>query len=84
MLRLCSRVFYSSCTVRNSENICISSGGAQEKGKREGMKLSLLPKLVEKTSLGSNYFILVKISFRVTHLMPYYAETDSPPNRLIA
>jgi hypothetical protein len=24
---------YSSCTVRNSENICSSSGGAQEKGK---------------------------------------------------
>jgi hypothetical protein len=25
---------YSSCTVRSSENICSSSAGAQEKGKR--------------------------------------------------
>jgi hypothetical protein len=32
---------------RSSENICSSSGGAQEK-RKEGMKLSLLPKLVEK------------------------------------
>jgi hypothetical protein len=24
---------YSNCTVRSSENICSSSGGAQEKGK---------------------------------------------------
>jgi hypothetical protein len=34
-----------------------SSGGAQEKGK-EGMKLSLQPKLVGKTSLGPSYFVL--------------------------
>ncbi len=32
------RVNYSSCTCRSSENICSSSGGAQEKGKR-GSKL---------------------------------------------
>ncbi len=28
-----SRLIYSSCTVRRSENICNSRGGAQEKGK---------------------------------------------------
>jgi hypothetical protein len=27
-------IFESSCTGRSSENICSSSGGAQEKGKR--------------------------------------------------
>jgi hypothetical protein len=26
---------YSSCTVRSNENICSSSGGAQEKKKRQ-------------------------------------------------
>jgi hypothetical protein len=36
---------YSSCTVRSSENICSSSGGAQEK-RKERMKLSLPPKLM--------------------------------------
>jgi len=42
------------------------------------MKLSLPPKLVEKTSLGlgpSYYFLLLKFSFLVTRLMAYYAET---------
>jgi len=27
------RGYYNSCTCRNNENICNSSGGAQEKGK---------------------------------------------------
>ncbi len=40
---------YSSCTRRSSENICGSSAGAQEKGKTGWMKLSLAPKLVEKS-----------------------------------
>ncbi len=38
---------YSICTGRSSENISSSSGGAQEK-RKEGMKLSLSSKLVEK------------------------------------
>jgi hypothetical protein len=47
------------------------------------MKLSLPPKLVEKLVwVPVNLFC--KISFPVTHLMPYYAETgrSRPPNRL--
>ncbi len=47
--------------------------GAQGK-RKEGMKLSLPPKLVEKL-----VWVLVisfcKVSFPVKHLMPYYAET---------
>jgi hypothetical protein len=38
---------YSSCTCRSSENICRSSGGAREKGKRGSkppMKLNLTQK----------------------------------------
>jgi hypothetical protein len=37
---------YSSCTCSSSENICSSSGGAQEKGKRDQnrMRLSLAQK----------------------------------------
>jgi hypothetical protein len=38
---------YSSCTVWSSENICSSSGGAQAK-RKDTMKLSLSPNLVEK------------------------------------
>jgi hypothetical protein len=34
-----------------------ASGGVQEK-RKEGMILSLPPKLVEKTSLGPSYFVL--------------------------
>jgi hypothetical protein len=33
MHRVCSRVAYSSCTGRSSENICSSSGDAPEQGK---------------------------------------------------
>jgi hypothetical protein len=32
-------------------------------------------KIGGKTSLGPRFFCLVKISFRVTHFMPYNAET---------
>jgi hypothetical protein len=39
------RINYSSCTCRSSENICKSSGGAQEKGKL-GSKL-------DETQLGT-------------------------------
>jgi len=38
---------YSSCTGWSSENICSSSGGHSGK-RKEGMKLSLPPKLVEQ------------------------------------
>jgi hypothetical protein len=61
---------------------CSSSGGAQEKGK-EGMKLSLQPKLVGKTRLGPSYFRFVKFSFPVMRLMPYYAETLGDSRLLI-
>jgi hypothetical protein len=41
------------------------------------MKLSLIAKLVQKTSLGTSYFSFVKLfSFPVMRLMPYYAKTD--------
>jgi len=62
--------FYNNCiTGRSCENICSSSGGAQEKRKdrmklgaqekrKDIMKLSLPPKLVEKTSLGPSYLVL--------------------------
>jgi hypothetical protein len=33
-------------------------------------------KIAGKTSLGPSYFDFVKLSFPVTHLVPYYAETD--------
>jgi len=47
------------------------------------MKLSLLPKLVEKL-VWVPTLSFCKISFRVTHLMAHYAETDRshPPSRL--
>jgi hypothetical protein len=32
-------------------------------------------KIGRKTSLGPNYFVFLKFSFPVTHVMPYYAET---------
>ncbi len=33
-------------------------------------------KIAGKTSLGPCYFDFVKVSFPVTRLVPYYAETD--------
>jgi hypothetical protein len=41
---------------------------------KEGMKLSLLPKLVEKL-VWVPVISFCKISFPVKHWMPYYAET---------
>jgi hypothetical protein len=50
---------------------------------KEGMKLSLPPKLVEKL-VWVSVISFYKISFPVKHLMAYYAETgrSRPPNRL--
>jgi hypothetical protein len=45
------------CTGRSSENICSSSGGAQQK-RKDRMKLSLSPKLVEKLVWVLSYFTL--------------------------
>jgi hypothetical protein len=44
--------------------------------RKDRMKLSLPPKL--------SYFVFVRFSFPVTHLMAYYAETGQscPPDRL--
>jgi hypothetical protein len=42
--------------------------------RKEGIKLSLPPKLVEKL-VRVSIISFCKISFPVTHLMPYYAET---------
>jgi hypothetical protein len=41
---------------------------------KEGMKLSVLPKLVEKL-VWVPVISFCKISFPVKHRMPYYAET---------
>jgi hypothetical protein len=62
--------------------------------RKEGMKLNLPPKLVEKL-VWVPVISFCKISFPVTHLMPYYAKTGRsrhallcqnwpflPPNRL--
>jgi len=46
----------SSCTGRSSENICSSSGGAQEKGKRG--RNSVYHQNWWKTSLGPSDFVL--------------------------
>ncbi len=60
------RVNYRSCTGRSSEEL---------RGKRrEGMKLNLPPKLVEKL-VWVPVISFCKISFPVKHLMPYNAET---------
>ncbi len=42
--------------------------------RKEGMKPSLPPKLVEKL-VWVPIILFCKISFPVTHLMPYHAET---------
>ncbi len=59
MHKVSSRVGnYSSCTVRSSENICSSSGGAQEKKGKTPMKLQFITKIGGKTSLGPSYFVV--------------------------
>jgi hypothetical protein len=49
---------------------------AAEALRKEGMKLSLPPKLVEKLVWVSD-ILFCKIPFPVPHLIPYYAETGS-------
>jgi hypothetical protein len=54
-------------------------------GKRkEGMKLSLPPNLVEKTSLGRQIFRFVKFHFELSFRCPILCRNwpFSPPNRL--
>ncbi len=58
--------------VMGSENICSSSGGAQEKQDETQFTTT---KIARKISLSFELFRFVKFSFPVTHLMPYYAET---------
>jgi len=60
----------SNCIDRSSENICNSSGGAQEKGRN-----SVYYQNWWKTKFGSQLFRFVKFSFLVTRFMAYYAET---------
>jgi hypothetical protein len=64
---------YGSSTYMSSKNMCSSTEGAQEKG-NEGMKLSLPQKLVEKL-VWVPAISFCKISFPVTHLRAYSAET---------
>ncbi len=66
----------------SSENICKQYWRCSGKIK-EGMKLSLPPKLVEKL-VWVRVISFRKISFTIPHLTPYYAETgrSRPPNRL--
>ncbi len=54
---------YSSCTCRSSENICSSSGGAHEKGKRDQnrMKLSLANGRLMYTFGG--FFLIISAGF---------------------
>jgi hypothetical protein len=74
-----SRVHNSmSCTGRSPVTIYVAAvGGGRRLGKRkEGMKLSLPPKLVGNllvwVAASPGFY---KISFPVTHLMPYYTKT---------
>jgi hypothetical protein len=41
---------------------------------------SLQSKLLEKTSLGPSFFFLVKLSFPVTSLMPWFSPLLAGPN----
>jgi hypothetical protein len=64
-----SRVTILVCTGRSSEKIYVAAVELSGGKRKEGMKLSLSPKLVENFSLGPRFY---KFSFPVTHLMPYY------------
>ncbi len=64
---------YSSCTGRSSENICSSSEGGQEKGKR-GWN-SVYHQNWWKKLVWFPVISFRKISFPVTHLIPYCDET---------
>jgi len=56
------------------KNTCSGSGGALRENERVGMKLSLLPKLLEKLVWVLDIWLCKKYSFPVTYLMAYYAE----------
>jgi hypothetical protein len=47
---------YNSYTGRSNENICTSSGGAQEKETQDETQFTT--KIGGKTSLGPHYFVL--------------------------
>ncbi len=68
-----SRVIRVNCTRGSSENICSSSGGARQEGKR-GYETQFTTKIGAETSLGSSYFVC-KISFPVTSWCPIIAKT---------
>jgi hypothetical protein len=44
--------------------------------RKEGIKLNIPPKLVEKNLFGSQLFCFVKFHSQLRILMPYYAKTD--------
>jgi hypothetical protein len=69
---------YNSCTGGGSENLCSSSEGAQDKGK----KLRLSPNSVEKL-VWVPVISFCEISFPIMHLMPLLCRNwlFSPPNR---
>ncbi len=64
---------YSSCTGRNSENICSSSGGPA-KNKRQD-ETQFKTKIDGKTSLGPSYFAFYN-SRSIYMLMLYHAKTN--------
>ncbi len=70
----CSRVgnYYSSCTVRSSENIYLAAVEALKNNKERHHETQFITKIGGKTSLGPSYFVCVKFSFLVTRLMFYY------------
>jgi hypothetical protein len=54
--------------------VVVQVGGVKRKKERQD-ETQFTTKIGGKTSWGPSYFIFVKISFTVTHLMPYYAKT---------
>jgi hypothetical protein len=81
MMKL-SETNYSSCTGRSSENICSSSGGAQGE-RKDSMKLSLLPKLVENLVWVPVISLCKVFHSQLWGLMPFYAEIDRSHPSLI-
>jgi hypothetical protein len=66
---------YSSCTGIGLVKIYVAAAAA-EALRKKGNETQFITKIGgKKTSLGPNYIWFRKISFSVTHLMPYYAET---------
>jgi len=58
--------------------ISVAAVEARSGKRKEGMKLSIPPELVEKL-VWVPVISFCKISFPVTHLMAYYDETDRSP-----